>query len=78
MVLVVAVVVIVIVALEMLTAVLPLLIVILFVPPEERADLADVLAAADSSPRLRLWPALTAAVIARRRQRTGKERHASM
>ena len=54
MVLVVAVVVIVIVALEMLTAVLPLIIVVVFVPPCERAALAELLAAADSSPKLRL------------------------
>ncbi|GAA0934753.1 hypothetical protein [Virgisporangium aurantiacum] len=80
MVLVVAVVVIVVVALEMLTAVLPLIIVIAFVPPGERADLAELLAAADSSPKLRLWPALNAAVVARRRRRKAmaRERPATM
>jgi hypothetical protein len=63
-------VVVVVVSLEVLTAVLPLLIVLLFVPPHERAGLADVLAAADCSPRLRLWSAVQAAVVARRRRLT--------
>jgi hypothetical protein len=51
---------------ELAAAVLPILIVILLVPPEERADLATVIAAADSSHRLRLWRALRTAVAARR------------
>ena len=68
MVLAAAAVVVVVVALEALAAVLPLLIVVVFVPPHERAALAQVLAAVDSSPRLRLLPALNAAVAVRRRQ----------
>jgi hypothetical protein len=56
--------------LEVLAAVLPMLIVVLFVPPAERFGLAALLAAADSSARLRLWPALRLAVIARRRARS--------
>jgi hypothetical protein len=58
-----------IVGIEMLAAVVPLLIVMIFVPPDERAGLAAVLAAADCGPRLRLWPAVNAAVLARRRRR---------
>jgi hypothetical protein len=68
MVLVAAVVAVVVVALEVLAAVLPLLIVVIFVPPHERAALAQVLAAVDSSPRLRLVPAIKAAVAVRRRE----------
>lgn len=60
-------------ALEMLAAVLPLLIVVIFVPPCERAELAAVLAAADSSPKLRFWSAANAAVLARRRQLAGRQ-----
>src|SRR4051812_41455731 len=59
------------VATELIAAVLPLLIVVLLVPPEERHGLAELLAATDSSRRLRLWPALRAAVKARRAARTG-------
>jgi hypothetical protein len=51
---------------ELTAAVLPIVIVILLVPPEERCDLAEVLAAADSRRRLRLWRALRAAVKVRR------------
>jgi putative exporter of polyketide antibiotics len=51
---------------EMAAAVLPLLIVVTLVPPAERGSLADVLAAADSRRRLRLWSALRVAVKARR------------
>ncbi len=51
---------------ELLAAVLPVLVVIMLVPPKERADLAALLAATDSSRRLRLWPALRLAVRARR------------
>jgi hypothetical protein len=68
----------VIVGLEMLAAVLPLLIVVLFVPHCERAALAELLAAADSSPKLRLWPAVHAAAVARRRRRRSGDRSASM
>lgn len=53
---------------EITSAVLPIVIVLLFVPPHERADLARLIAACDSSRRLRLWPALRVAVLARRRQ----------
>lgn len=73
MLLVAVVVVLVVVVLEMLAAVLPLVIVVMFVPPGERAGLADLLAAVDSSPKLRLWPAVRAAVVARRRQLTAAE-----
>jgi hypothetical protein len=51
---------------ELLAAVLPLLVLVLLVPPEERAELAALVAATDSSRRLRLWPALRVAVLARR------------
>jgi hypothetical protein len=40
------------------------------VPPEERDGLAQLIAAADSSRKLRLWPALRAAVAGRRRRRS--------
>ena len=52
---------------EIAAAVLPLIIVLALVPPDQRRDLAEVLAAYDSSRKLRLWPALRAAVRARRR-----------
>ncbi|WP_328459667.1 hypothetical protein OHA21_27715 [Actinoplanes sp. NBC_00393] len=51
---------------ELVSAALPLLIVITLVPPAQRRELAFLLAVADSSSRLRLWPALRAAVAARR------------
>jgi len=54
---------------EVVAAVLPLVIVVAFVPPEERRGLAELLAATDSSRRLRLWPALRAAATARRSRR---------
>lgn len=63
-------------AFEMLAAVLPLVIVMLFVPPGERAELAAVLAAADSSPRLRFWSAANVAVLARRRRQRARRQHA--
>ncbi|HEY0534777.1 MAG TPA: hypothetical protein VGD29_24595 [Actinoplanes sp.] len=53
---------------ELVAAALPVVIVIVAVPPEEREGLARLLAACDSSRRLRLWPALRAAVQARRRE----------
>jgi hypothetical protein len=59
-------VVILIVLLELAAATLPLLIVVTLVPPHERAELAELLAACDSSRRLRVWSALRAAVVARR------------
>lgn len=55
------------VVLEFATAVLPLVLVIALVKPEDRPALANVLAAADCCPRLRLWPALRRAAAARRR-----------
>jgi hypothetical protein len=51
---------------EIAAAVLPLIIVLTLVPPEQRDALARVLAACDSSRRLRIWAALRAAVRARR------------
>jgi hypothetical protein len=51
---------------EIIAAVLPVVIVIAAVPPEERDGLAKLLAACDSSRKLRLWPALRVAVRARR------------
>jgi hypothetical protein len=67
----------VIVVAEVLAAVLPLVIVLTFVPPEQRDALARLLAACDSSRRLRFWPALRVAVRARRheRQRSGRDRN---
>jgi len=49
--------------------VLPVLVVIALVPPEERQGLGEVIAAMDSSKKLRLWPALRASVLARRAAR---------
>ncbi|WP_033344150.1 hypothetical protein [Catenuloplanes japonicus] len=51
---------------ELVVATIPLLIVVTLVPPGERRELAEVLAAADHGRRLRVWPALRAAVAARR------------
>ena len=51
---------------ELIAAIVPLLIVVTLVPQEEREGLAQLLAAADSSRRLRLWRALRVAVAARR------------
>jgi hypothetical protein len=62
-----AAVVVLIVLLELAAAALPLIIIITLVPPHERAQLAELLASIDSSRRLRLWPALRAAVAARGR-----------
>jgi hypothetical protein len=62
-----AAVVVLIVLLELTAAALPLIIVVTLVPPHERPQLAELLASIDSSRRLRLWPALRAAVAARRR-----------
>ncbi|MCA2214759.1 hypothetical protein [Jidongwangia harbinensis] len=59
---------------EVAAAVLPLLIVLIFVPPEERDSLARLLATCDNSRRLRLWPALRTAVVARREQRLAVHR----
>jgi hypothetical protein len=53
---------------ELLAAALPVVIVIAMVPPQERDGLARLLAACDSSRRLRLWPAYRLAVRARREQ----------
>ena len=57
------------VAAEVLAAVLPMIIIITMVPSQERAELAQLMAAADSSHRLRVWSALRVAVLARRRAR---------
>jgi putative exporter of polyketide antibiotics len=51
---------------ELACAVLPLLIVVTMVAPEERRALAELIAATDRSRRLRLWRALRLAVLARR------------
>jgi hypothetical protein len=51
---------------EIAAAVLPVIIVVALVPPEERDSLARVVAACDSSRKLRIWPALRLAVKARR------------
>jgi hypothetical protein len=53
---------------ELVAAALPVVIVIAMVPPEERDGLAKLLAACDSSRKLRLWPALRLAVRARREE----------
>ncbi|MET7396946.1 hypothetical protein ABZS66_26030 [Dactylosporangium sp. NPDC005572] len=53
---------------ELVAAALPVVIVIAMVPPEEREGLARLIAACDSSRRLRLWPALRLAVRARREE----------
>ena len=53
---------------EIVSAVLPLIIVLLCVPERDRDDLARVLAACDSSRRLRVWPALRLAVTLRRQE----------
>jgi putative exporter of polyketide antibiotics len=53
---------------ELVAAALPVVIVIAMVPPEERDGLAKLLAACDSSRKLRLWPALRLAVRARRKE----------
>lgn len=54
---------------EIASAVLPLIIVLAFVPARDREELARVLAALDSSRRLRLWAALRFAVTMRRQER---------
>jgi hypothetical protein len=54
---------------EIVAAVLPLIIVLTCVPERERDTLARVLAALDSSRRLRVWPALRLAVALRRQER---------
>jgi hypothetical protein len=54
---------------EIVSAVLPLIIVLTCVPERERETLARVLSALDSSRRLRLWPALRLAVTLRRQER---------
>ena len=58
---------------EIAAAVLPLIIVMTLVPPEQRDALARVLAACDSRRRLRFWPALRAAVKARRQAAAAKD-----
>jgi hypothetical protein len=68
---------------EIVAAVLPVIIVVALVPPEEREGLAKVIAACDSSRKLRVWSALRLAVTARRAQRRRREdvnlnRHADL
>ena len=46
------------VAIELVAAVLPLVVVLIWVPPQERAGLAAVLAAASGSRRHSVWSAL--------------------
>ena len=65
------------IATELTAAVLPLVVVMTFIPPEERHGLAEVLAAADSRRRLRLWRALRLAAQARRASLTGEPVSAS-
>ena len=60
---------------ELIAAIVPLIIVVTLVPPAEREALAQLLAAADSSRRLRLWRALRLAVVARRLERSRNRRH---
>ena len=60
---------------ELIAAVVPLIIVVALVPPHERETLAQLLAAVDSSRRLRLWRALRLAVAARRLERSRNMRH---
>ncbi|HEU4349953.1 MAG TPA: hypothetical protein VFR35_19420 [Actinoplanes sp.] len=62
---------------EIAAAVLPLIIVMTLVPPEQRHELAEVLAACDSSRKIRLWTSLRAAVKARRTQHDRAARAAS-
>lgn len=59
---------------ELMGAVLPLVVVMTLIPPEERHGLAEVLAAADSRRRLRLWRALRLAAKARRAALSGQGR----
>jgi hypothetical protein len=53
---------------------LPLFLVITMVPHQERAQLAEVIAAIDRGRRLQLWPALRAAIAARRCQKRSTRR----
>ena len=57
------------VVVELAAAVLPLVIILTYVPPGDRAVLAELIAAADSSRRLRVGRALRLAVAARRVER---------
>jgi hypothetical protein len=50
---------------QIVAAVLPVIIVVTLVPPEQRDDLARVIAACDSSRKLRIWSTLRLAVKAR-------------
>jgi hypothetical protein len=61
---------------ELATAVLPLVIILAFVPPHERAALADLVAATGSNRRLRFGGALRLAVVARRAERATRARDA--
>ena len=59
---------------ELISSALPVLIIAMMVPPEERHGLAELVAAADSRRRLRLWRALRLAVKARRAATAGHGR----
>jgi hypothetical protein len=59
---------------ELVAAALPVVIVLAVVPPEEREGLAKLLAACDSSRKLRLWRTLRLAVRTRREE-AGDRRH---
>jgi len=54
---------------ELAAAVLPLVIVIVLVPPQDREALARVIAACDTSRKLRIWSALRLAVVLSRQER---------
>ena len=58
---------------EIAAAVLPIIIVVALVPPGERDGLAKVIAACDSSPKLRIWSALRLAVEVRRAERARRQ-----
>jgi hypothetical protein len=61
---------------ELAAAVLPLVIILAFVPPHEREALAEIVGATDSTRRLRLGRALRLAVMARRAERATRTRDA--
>ena len=62
------------VVVELAAAVLPLVIILTFVPPGERAALTELIAATDSSRRLRIGRALRLAVEMRRVERATRTR----
>ncbi|MEV4537854.1 hypothetical protein AB0J82_29155 [Asanoa sp. NPDC049518] len=62
------------VVVELVAAVLPLIIILAYVPPCDRAALTELIAATDSSRRLRVSRALRLAVAARRVARAAGSR----